>query len=110
MKADRSETLSPLAFHLLVTLADGNKHGYAIIKAIEQRTGGTMRPRSGTLYATIQKLMDEGLVREISAGPQESQGPKRRYYKITAVGRRRTVRETERLAALVAAARSALAQ
>lgn len=93
-----------LEFHILLTLGDGERHGYAIIKEIEQRTDGKLRPRSGTLYAAIQRLEDGKLIEEVS--PARKQGDqRRRYYRITPRGKRVAQMEARRLSDLVSVAR-----
>jgi DNA-binding PadR family transcriptional regulator len=85
-------------FHVLVALADGQTHGYAIMKDVEQLTGGAVRLSTGTLYGIIKRLLSEGLVRESSAGaggPRED--ARRRMYELTVFGREVARAEAARL-------------
>jgi DNA-binding PadR family transcriptional regulator len=77
--------LTPAMFHVLVALADGETHGYAIMKEVEQLTGGAVRLSTGTLYGIIKRLLNEGLIRERSRTSRED--PRRRSYELTAFGR-----------------------
>ena len=61
--------LTPPVFHVLVALADGDKHGYAILKEVVDRTGGKVQLSSGTLYAIIKRLLQDGLIDEIDERP-----------------------------------------
>jgi DNA-binding PadR family transcriptional regulator len=97
--------LSPAVFHVMVSLADGNRHGYAIIKEVAERTGGTERLGAGTLYAIIKRLLADDLIVEVRGAPA-TDDQRRRYYRLTALGRRVAVAEAERLERAVAAARS----
>ncbi len=99
--------LSPAAFQIMLALADGERHGYAIIKEVEGRTEGRVRLGPGTLYGSLKRLVDEGLVEESDARPDAAlDDERRRYYRLTAFGRRVAAAEAERLAGLVAAARA----
>jgi DNA-binding PadR family transcriptional regulator len=92
-------------FLILLALADQPRHGLGIIDDIEERTNGDVRMGPGTLYGTLQKLVDDGLIRETANAPDpEDDDPRRRYYVITAGGTRELRREAERLQALVQAA------
>jgi len=99
--------LSPAAFQIMLALADGERHGYAIIKEVEGRTEGRVRLGPGTLYGTLKRLVDGGLVEESDERPDAAlDDERRRYYRLTAFGRRVAAAEAERLASLVAAARA----
>ena len=91
---DRFLPLSPAVFHVLVSLADGNRHGYAIIKEIADRTAGAERMGAGTLYAILRRLLEDDLIDEV---PGASDDQRRRYYRLTALGRRVVKAEVERL-------------
>lgn len=98
--------LQPAAFHILLALADGDRHGYAIIQEVSARTGGAVRLSAGTLYRSIQRLLEQGLVEEVRQRPApELDDERRRYYRITGAGRAAARAETERLAALLKLAR-----
>lgn len=100
--------LSPAAFQILVALATGPRHGYAIMKDVSAVTSGEVRLNPGTLYTTIRKLLEEGLIHE-AATPAASHDERRRYYAITAVGRRAARVELARLRALIESASVKLA-
>jgi len=92
--------LTPAAFHVLIALADGPKHGYLILKDVEERTSGDVRLSTGTLYGLIKRFLDEELI--IETRPDDD---RRRPYKLTARGREVAEAEAERLARMVRAAR-----
>jgi DNA-binding PadR family transcriptional regulator len=84
--------LTPAMFYVLVALADGETHGYAILKEVEHLTGGDVRLSTGTLYGIIKRLLGEGLVRE-----QRVDEPRRRTYALTPFGRDVAKAEAARL-------------
>ena len=99
--------LSPAAFHVLLALADGERHGYGIIKDVESRTEGRVRMGPGTLYGAVKRMLDEGLIEESDERPDAAlDDERRRYYRLTVFGRRVAAAEAERLSGLVAAARA----
>jgi DNA-binding PadR family transcriptional regulator len=99
--------LTPAVFHILITLADGEAHGYAMMQEVARRSGGTVRLGPGTLYGAISRLLDDGIIEESEERPDpESDDTRRRYYRLTKFGGRVLAAETERLAELVKAARS----
>jgi len=99
----------PLAtFHILVALAEGDSHGYAIIQDVEARTGGALRLSAGTLYRSIQRMLEDGVIVEVRERPApELDDERRRYYRITAFGTAVARAEAGRLAELVRLARAA---
>ena len=99
--------LTPAVLHILLALADGEQHGYAIAQAIEALTKGTVRMGPGTLYGSFGRMVAGGLIEE-SARPRGRTGDdeRRRFYRMTALGRRVLESETERLARVVALARA----
>jgi DNA-binding PadR family transcriptional regulator len=100
--------MRPIEFEILLTLATGERHGYAIIQDIEARSNGAVLIETGTLYRALQRLVEGGLVRPTeprAALPGDDE--RRRFYAITAEGRRAATAEARRMAALVAAARAA---
>ena len=102
-----------LEFHVLLALASGTLHGYAIAERVAAESGGTLRPRAGSLYRVIARLISEGLVAESeSEAGTPHPGLARRYYTLTATGRRTLGEEAGRLkqAAAVAAKRLGLAR
>ncbi|MGD2067643.1 MAG: PadR family transcriptional regulator [Gemmatimonadota bacterium] len=97
--------LGNLAFHVLLALGEEDAHGYGIIKDVEARSGGHVSVRSGTLYTTLHRLMEDGLVADAPTPEGASVDRRRKYYRITELGRRVGAAETERLATLVRVAR-----
>ena len=80
--------LTPHAFQILLSLLDRDRHGYSLIKDIEERTQGEMILGTSTVYAAVKRMVEEGLLREAPEPAQESSGgPRRRYYCITDFGR-----------------------
>jgi DNA-binding PadR family transcriptional regulator len=101
--------LTPAMFHVLVALADGDRHGYAIIKDISMRTSGGVELGTGTLYGIVKRLLAEGLAVESKRRPPaEKDDERRRYYRLTPFGKRVVAAETARLEAMVGAARATL--
>jgi len=99
--------VTPAMFHVLLALADGEKHGYAILKEVMQRTGGKVRLSAGTLYGIIHRLLSEGLVVESDERPDPAlDDERRRYYRLTDFGRQVAVAEAERLEEILAMARA----
>ena len=99
--------LTPAVFHILIALADGETHGYAIMQEVARRRGGSVRLGPGTLYGAIGRLLEDGLIEESEERPDpEMDDTRRRYYRLTHFGGRVLAAETERLAGLVRAARS----
>jgi DNA-binding PadR family transcriptional regulator len=96
--------LTPAAFHVLLALADGAKHGYLILKDVEERTGGEVRLSTGTLYGLIKRFLDDELIVELPPAAEDDE--RRRPYKLTALGRDVASREAARLERLVSSARA----
>jgi DNA-binding PadR family transcriptional regulator len=96
---DKMLPLQPAAFHILVALSAGDRHGYGIIQDVEASTGGTVRLSPGTLYRTIQRMLEQGLIVEPRASALMD--PRRRPYRITAFGKAVARAESARLAHLV---------
>ena len=100
--------LPPAAFHILLALADEDRHGYAIIQDITARTGGELRLSAGTLYRSIQRMLEQGLIVETRDRPApEEDDERRRYYRITPEGTAAAKVEARRLGQLVRMARAA---
>jgi DNA-binding PadR family transcriptional regulator len=98
--------LTPPVLHTLVALADGDKHGYAILKEIARRTDGAVRLSAGTLYALLSRATADGLIEESDERPDFAlDDERRRYYRLTALGRRVAVAEIARLESIVEMAR-----
>jgi DNA-binding PadR family transcriptional regulator len=107
-KRDPSELLplTPAMFHILLALADSERHGYEIMREIDQRTEGQVRMAPGTLYGSIKRMLADGLIQELDERPDpELDDERRRYYKLTDFGYRLAVAEAERLEGLVRSAR-----
>ena len=99
--------LQPATFHILVALADDDRHGYAIIQDVAARTGGSIRLSAGTLYRSIQRMLEEGLIVETGDRPApEEDDERRRYYHLTPFGAAVAKAEAGRLAQLVRMARA----
>ncbi len=99
--------LTPRVFHILLALVDEEQHGYRIMKEVETRSGGKVRIGPGTLYEAIQRLVKNQLIEESSDRPDAAMDDqRRRYYRLTQLGRGVLAAESERLAALVGYARS----
>lgn len=98
--------MSPITYHVLLALGDTPKHGYAILREIDERTESMVTLLPGTLYSTIKKLLAEKWIEEC-APPEDadSSDARRRYYRLSELGRRRASEETDRMAALVRRAR-----
>jgi len=100
--------LPPATFHILLALADDDRHGYAIIQDIAARTGGELKLSAGTLYRSIQRMLEQGLITETRERPRpEDDDERRRYYRITAEGAAAAKAEARRLGQLVKMARAA---
>jgi len=103
------QSLLPLTaalLHVLLSLADSDKHGYAIIKEVQDRTNGEVTLGAGTLYSMLKRLLAEGLVVESGDRPDRTlDDERRRYYRLTAFGRDVAIAEIRRLESLVSQAR-----
>lgn len=99
--------LQPAAFHILMALAPGERHGYAIIQHVAERTDGVVTLSAGTLYRTIQRLLDDGLILEVDERPApDEDDERRRYYRISPLGKKVAKAEAQRLSDLVSLARA----
>src|SRR5258706_16210067 len=100
--------LPPATFHILMALADEDRHGYAIIQDIAARTDGDLQMSAGTLYRSIQRMQEQGLIVETRERPApENDDERRRYYRITAAGSAAAKEEARPLAQLARIARAA---
>ena len=100
--------MRPIEFQILLTLASGERHGYAIIQHIGDRSRGTVTVETGTLYRALQRLLDAELVRMTEPPADvDNDDERRRYYAITPAGKRAAADEARRMASLVDAARAA---
>ena len=98
--ANAGPGLTPAAHHILLSLLRGDLHGYAIMQAVEELSAGSMRLGPGSLYTTLPRLLDEGLVEESEPRPDE-RDERRRYYRLTGAGHVAVKEETKRLERLV---------
>ncbi len=112
MTPDRAEVdallpLPPATFHILMALADQERHGYAIIQDVAARTDGELRMSAGTLYRSIQRMLEQGLISETTRRPApQHDDSRRRYYRITPFGTAVARAEMRRLTQLVRLARA----
>src|SRR5215831_11968554 len=111
MTSDREQPerllpLPPATFHILLALADEERHGYAILQDVEARTGGELRLSAGTLYRAIARLVEQGLLAEVSRRRPAGDDPRRRYYRLTPFGTAVARAEMRRLSELVRMARA----
>lgn len=105
--ADAHLPLSPATFHILLSLVDGERHGYAIMHDVADRTDGAVRLGPGTLYGSLKRLLEAGLVSEDAERADPALGDeRRRYYRLTPRGLGVVRAEAHRLAAMVRAARA----
>jgi DNA-binding PadR family transcriptional regulator len=95
---------TPLSLAILIALADRDRHGYAILKEIERQSEGRLSPGTGTLYAALQRLVDEGLIADSPESAEPDDDARRRYYALTTDGREVAREESRRLVRLVEAA------
>lgn len=104
------ESFLPLhkdTFHILVSLADRDRHGYSVMQDVAERTGGTLRLSPSSLYASIRRLLEQGLIEELAERPDpEHDDERRRYYRLTRLGRDVAKAEARRLERLLANARA----
>ena len=99
--------LPPVTFHILISLADRDLHGYAIIQEVRERTSGKVRLGAGTLYRSIQRMLEQGLIVEVRERPApELDDQRRRYYRIAPFGTAVAKAETRRLEQMVEMARA----
>jgi DNA-binding PadR family transcriptional regulator len=94
-----SGELTSAMFHILLTLAEGERHGYAIMQEIERRTDGAVELGPGTLYRSIKQLVSSGLIAEVES--QQTDAKQRRSYRLTPDGKSRAMMEAQRLQGLV---------
>ena len=110
MKEPSPDSLLPLptaVFHILIALADRDRHGYSIMRDVASRTGGAVKLSAGTLYSSIRRMLEQGLIEEMSESPDPTNtDERRRYYRLAPFGRRVAAAEVARLNALVKQARA----
>jgi len=107
---DDIDALLPLqtaVFHILVALADRDRHGYSIMQDVATRTEGKVRLSAGTLYSSIRRMLEQGLVEELHESPDpDNRDERRRYYQLTPLGRQVAVAEARRLSEMLSHARA----
>jgi DNA-binding PadR family transcriptional regulator len=102
MPKRRLDPLPSAAFQILLALAEEDQHGYGIMRQVKEQTGGSMRLGPGTLYSSIQALLEEGLIAEVEA----KEDARRRTYRLTRAGHKLACAEAERLAGVLRVARA----
>jgi len=104
------DSLLPLptaVFHILIALADRERHGYSIMQDVAARTTGKVQLSAGTLYSAVRRMLEQGLIDELAESPDPSNtDERRRYYRLTKFGKRVAAAEVERLSALLQQARA----
>src|SRR3954451_20828127 len=107
---NEAETFLPLptaVFHILVALADRDRHGYSIMQDVASRTDGKVRLSAGTLYSAVRRMLEQGLIEELRNSPDpSSEDERRRYYRLTRLGREGAVAEARRLSEMLSHARA----
>lgn len=98
-------SVTPLTYQILLALADGDRHGYGIIKEIEERAGVSAAPSTGALYLALQRMEASGAIAKSEVRPERDDDSRRRYYRLTEAGRVLAEEESKRMAALVRSAR-----
>jgi DNA-binding PadR family transcriptional regulator len=110
MNESRPDSLLPLppaVFHILIALADRDRHGYSIMQDVAARTRGKVQLSAGTLYSSIRRMLEQGLIEELAESPDPaSTDERRRYYRLKRFGKRVAAAEVERLNALLQQARA----
>ena len=110
MRDPSPDFLLPLptaVFHILIALADRDRHGYSIMQDVAARTGGKVQLSAGTLYSSIRRMLEQGLIEELAESPDPSNtDERRRYYRLTRFGKRAAAAEVRRLNAMVQQARA----
>jgi DNA-binding PadR family transcriptional regulator len=107
---DESDPLLPLptaVFHILVALADRDRHGYSIMQDVTARTDGKVRLSAGTLYSAVRRMLEQGLIEELRESPDPASGDeRRRYYRLTRLGREAALAEARRVSDMLTQARA----
>jgi DNA-binding PadR family transcriptional regulator len=104
VSGQNDQPLSPLTMAILLAVAKEEQHGYALMKEVEEQTGGALRPGTGSLYAALQRLLDEGLITE-TQGSGAREDPRRKYFRITTAGRAAARAEATRMMGVIRIAR-----
>jgi DNA-binding PadR family transcriptional regulator len=110
MPKRKLDPLPAAAFQILLSLAEGDLHGYAIMRQVEEQTGGKVRLGPGTLYGSIQALLEHGFIEEVERGETgdepDTKGDRRRLYRLTSAGKKSARTEAEKLADILRIARA----
>jgi DNA-binding PadR family transcriptional regulator len=110
MRDANPDSLLPLptaVFHILIALADRDRHGYSIMQDVAARTEGKVQLSAGTLYSSIRRMLEQGLIEELAESPDPSStDERRRYYRLTRFGKRAAAAEVQRLTTMVQQARA----
>ena len=107
MPKRKLDPLPSAAFQIMLALADAELHGYGIMRQVEEQTNGRIRLGPGTLYSSLQALLEEGIIEEVDRSSAANAGDdRRRYYRLTSAGRKLAHAEAEKLADLVRIARA----
>ena len=109
-RSDEVQAFLPLptaVFHILVALADRDRHGYSIMQDVTARTDGKVRLSAGTLYSAVRRMLEQGLIEELRDSPDPaSADERRRYYRLTRLGRDVAVAEARRVSDMLTQARA----
>ena len=107
IRIDRFLPLTPVAFEILLALADGEQHGYSVMREVERRSAGAITLHPGTLYRALARLLESGLIEELEGRPDPlHDDERRRYYQLTTLGIAVARAEAERIAGQLASARA----
>lgn len=107
-EADAFLPLPTAVFHILVALADRDRHGYSIMQDVSARTDGKVRLSAGTLYSAVRRMLEQGLIEERREGPDPAnEDQRRRYYRLTRLGRQVALAEARRLRDMLSQATAA---
>ncbi len=107
--SDTAPPLTSATFNVLLALAEGEKHGYAILRDVVEQTGGEVHLGAGTLYAIIKRLLEDGLIAEVRNRPTaDNEDQRRRYYRLTPAGREAAIAEASRMEKALSRARRAI--
>ncbi len=104
MSDDPTQPLTPLSHTILLALADGDRHGYSIVQEVERLSDGALRPGTGTLYAALQRMVQDGLLADSETLPAPDEDKRRKYYRVTPLGRAAARAEAARLQRVLAIA------
>jgi DNA-binding PadR family transcriptional regulator len=106
LRADDLLPLPPATFHILLAVAEGERHGYAIIQDVEARTNGELRMSAGTLYRSVARMVEQGIIAEVTRRRTAADDERRRYYRMTPFGTAVARAEMRRLAQMLRLARA----